>query len=384
QSEGRDREEAVREREQHMTRSSSTGEMSAILIQNFLEKILMKILSYLDAPSLFCISHVNRLFHQLANDEFSVIQVILPKNSYIVGNWTETVAGQEINKWRKELKNISPYTGLPRQTEFVLRYVLISLSWGLAPQNTGKELHITSKSPPAGLLNCFPSYPRPQWQSLIFELDTKTCDPQVIGKDKLMKLLHLSPGVIIGIWRCCISFIMISLHLHRLVEKSLLGSPACPYSEVLKQPCFSSDPELGLHGYTLHFVLHNTNTEIMAGSSRHLLCRTVTVFRSNPERTPGVNSDRRDKPNCCVMTMTLMDEFQKPFWCVSSPVSIRMVEEQQSSHYSGEHFMMDYSDSDGKVKMELEWLKEEKQFFLIGLTIHISLLKIKQHFGRSY
>lgn len=84
------------------------------------------------------------------------------------------------------------------------------------------------------------------------------------------------------------------------------------------------------------------------------------------------------------MTMTLMDEFQKPFWCVSSPVSIRMVEEQQSSHYSGEHFMMDYSDSDGKVKMELEWLKEEKQFFLIGLTIHISLLKIKQHFGRSY
>lgn len=49
-----------------------------------------------------------------------------------VGHWKRlyfrTVAGQEINKWRKELKNISPYTGLPRQTEFVLRYVLISLS----------------------------------------------------------------------------------------------------------------------------------------------------------------------------------------------------------------------------------------------------------------
>lgn len=55
-----------------------------------------------------------------------------------------------------------------------------------------------------------------------------------------------------------------------------------PYSEVLKQPCFSSDPELGLHGYTLHFVLHNTNTEIMAGSSRHLLCRTGNVIIQNP------------------------------------------------------------------------------------------------------
>ena len=42
------------------------------------------------------------------------------------GNWKRlyfrTTAGYEMNKWRRELRENSPYTGLPRQTEWVLRY----------------------------------------------------------------------------------------------------------------------------------------------------------------------------------------------------------------------------------------------------------------------
>lgn len=42
------------------------------------------------------------------------------------GHWKKmyfrAVTGQEVNKWRRELRDISPYTGLPRQTEWVLRY----------------------------------------------------------------------------------------------------------------------------------------------------------------------------------------------------------------------------------------------------------------------
>lgn len=43
------------------------------------------------------------------------------------GHWKKmyfrTLAGQEVNKWRRELRHDnSPYTGLPRQTERVLRY----------------------------------------------------------------------------------------------------------------------------------------------------------------------------------------------------------------------------------------------------------------------
>lgn len=42
------------------------------------------------------------------------------------GNWKKlyfrTTAGHEMTKWRRELREYSPYTGLPRQTEWVLRY----------------------------------------------------------------------------------------------------------------------------------------------------------------------------------------------------------------------------------------------------------------------
>lgn len=42
------------------------------------------------------------------------------------GHWKKmyfrSVAGQELNKWRRELREVSPYTGLPRQTEWILRY----------------------------------------------------------------------------------------------------------------------------------------------------------------------------------------------------------------------------------------------------------------------
>lgn len=42
------------------------------------------------------------------------------------GHWKKmyfrAVAGQEMNMWRRELREVSPYTGVPRQTEWVLRY----------------------------------------------------------------------------------------------------------------------------------------------------------------------------------------------------------------------------------------------------------------------
>lgn len=48
-----------------------------------------------------------------------------------------------------------------------------------------------------------------------------------------------------------------------------------PYSEAVdRPPVDNSDPEFGLHGYTLHFVLHNTGTEIMSGHFRDLSCHT--------------------------------------------------------------------------------------------------------------
>lgn len=48
-----------------------------------------------------------------------------------------------------------------------------------------------------------------------------------------------------------------------------------PYFETVDlPPVHKSDPKFGLQGYTLHFVLHNTDSGIMLGRFRQLSCRT--------------------------------------------------------------------------------------------------------------
>ncbi|KAM7367372.1 hypothetical protein PAMP_015277 [Pampus punctatissimus] len=357
------------------------------------------------------------------------------------GHWKKmyfkTVAGQELNKWRRELRDMSPYTGLPRQTEWVLRN--LNVSWELTVcDGLGREskleasrayffessvivrwsagsfprfyLHHISNIQLHGVRNIAvksPEVRKPDWRSLILKLDMKTHHPRYIGKDRLIKLMFLLPGFIIGVWRGqnSVAFIMVSLHFHKLVEKSLLGSPVCPFSEPEdRPPVDTSDPEFGLHGYTLHFVLHNTSTEIMSGHFRQLFCRTVqirdglvelkAINRTNLSQHRSLSGNIKlpwksevlegSVENCCIMTLTLLDEFQKPFWCVSSPIYVTMAKKPLSFDYSGEHYLTAFQNSDGQVKMRLVWLKEQKQFFLISLTVYVSVCKVNKHFSTEY
>lgn len=84
------------------------------------------------------------------------------------------------------------------------------------------------------------------------------------------------------------------------------------------------------------------------------------------------------------MTLTLLDEFQKPFWCVSSPVGIKAAGNMLSYDYSGEHFLMEHQSSEGKVELKLVRLKEEQQFFLVSLVLYVPLLKVNEHFSTQY
>uniref|UniRef100_A0A3Q3W7M2 F-box domain-containing protein n=1 Tax=Mola mola TaxID=94237 RepID=A0A3Q3W7M2_MOLML len=374
----------------------STGEIGLVLnayhfIFRLPSEILIKILLYLDASSLFCISHVSKLFYQLASDDLVWHEIYMsefgsqawkPKSvddsvlkvdpevvdDRLVGHWKKlylrTVAGREMNKWRRQLRDINTYTGLPRQTEWVLRNMNVrwelTLCDFLGQEYTLEQTRMyffessvivrwSSGSFPRyhDIRNIqlygvrkemlqIPEVGKPRWRSLILKVDTKTRSGRFVGKDRLIKLMHLSPCFLIGIWRNSVAFIMASLHFHRLVEKSLLGSPP----ENLP-PVDNLDPEFGLHGYTLHF-------------------------------------------NCCIMTLTLLDEFQKPFWCVSSPICISMAKKMLSKDYSGEHFVMHYQTPEGKVVMKLVWLKEQKQFFLISLAIYVPVSKVNKHFSTEY
>ncbi|KAM7390569.1 hypothetical protein PAMA_008642 [Pampus argenteus] len=423
---------AVISRVRPVKTSKRAEKSSAATTHNFMERmpseILIKILSYLDASALYSISHINKLFYQLANDnalwnkvyiaEFNKNKKWKPKGmdevllkmatvevqDQAVGYWKwlyfKTVAACDMNKWKRRLGLISRHTGLPSQTEQVLRNLHVTweltvsdksryeatfeLSWSQFFENwvtlcwngaclpdyrhiSTLQLHGVRRI----ALNC-PGLKKPGWRSLMARLDmeTLTKSMQVIGRDRLVELKLLQPGLIIGIWKDhSIAFVMLTLHFHRLVEKSIQGTSVCPYLEpMVNLPFDDIDPEYGLHGYQLHIVLHNTAYEIMSESFSQLFCRRTqicdgliqltAISRTNVSQHVALsgcitlpwNTDalQGEVENCCVMSLTLLDESKKPFWCVSSPVSIKPVKMPTSYDYDGEDLLIHYQDSDGQ------------------------------------
>ncbi|XP_063339554.1 F-box only protein 15 isoform X4 [Pelmatolapia mariae] len=348
----------------------------------------------------------------------------------------KTVAECDMIKWTRRLGLISIHTGLPSQTEWVLRN--LNVTWELTVMDkSGRERTLEqsrSQFTETSVTLCWsggdrlPDYQqistlqlygvrrlacvspkRPVCRSLMAKLDmqTLTKNMQVIGQDRLVQLKLLQPGIIIGVWRdqCSVAFIMFTLHFHKLVERSTQGSSVCSYVEPVVQPPYCDiDPEYGLHGYQLHIVLHNTVCELMSGSFSQLFChRTqisdgliqLTVISSTnlSQHTP-LSGDitlpwrcealQGTVENCCIMSLTLLDEFRKPFKCVTSPVSAELERTPVCYDYDGEHYLIHYQDSDVQVKMLLVWMNEQKQFILISLVVYVSVCYVNKYFSRDY
>ncbi|KAJ7988470.1 hypothetical protein DPEC_G00323900 [Dallia pectoralis] len=427
-------------------------------------EILLKILSHLDALSLFSIGLVNKQFYEMTHNnglwhkiyfaQFGQSKTwmtkhedeqVLEKLTALVvreqpeGHWRRlyfrTVAGYS-DRWRQELRDINPFTGLPSQTERLLRSQRVTweitvcdkrgyeatfrqsrtffsdssvtVCWnnGLWPtfnRLSGFQLDCV-KGEPLGSLNAN----KTGWRSLMAKFDTDAISKsgQVIGRDQLVTLILLSPGVILGVWRgrWSVAFVMAGFHHHRLLERCLLGTAVCPYSVPEDKPPFDdADPHYGLHGYTLRVVLHNTVSQMMAGHFPQLYCCRglvhggfiqLNVIDRENESQHSPFSGRISLPwrwealegaveNCCMMNLTLMDEYHNPFWCVSTPVSMVM-NMKEPSNYEGQHFIIKYQDAEGKMRMELVWMEEQKQYFLISLVVFIATAIVNKHFAKSY
>ncbi|XP_022059635.1 F-box only protein 15 [Acanthochromis polyacanthus] len=433
--------------------------------RSFMERlpseILIKILSYLDASSLFSISHVSKLFYQLANDnslwksryiaEFGkdkqrkpkcTDELLLKMEDQAAGNWKwlyfKSVAARDMDKWKRHLGHTSSYTGLPCQTEKVLRK--LNITWELTVtdksghQNTLElswsqffETSVTLCWSAGGYLPNYqhistlqlhgvrriglscPSLKKPGWRSLMAKLDmqTLTKNAQVIGQDRVVQLKLLPPGIIIGVWRDqrSVAFIMLTLHFHKLVERSTQGSSDCPFVEPMESLPFDDiDPEYGLHGYKLHIALHSTERKLMSESFSQLFCHRAQISDGLIQLTAINSTDlsqhtplsgnislpwwcealQGEVKNCCIMSLTLLDEFRKPFTCVSYPVSMKLEEAPVSYDHDGEHYLIHYQDSDTQVKMRLVWEEEQQQFVLVSLVVYLSVCTVNKHFGRDY
>ncbi|XP_019908748.2 F-box only protein 15 isoform X3 [Esox lucius] len=362
------------------------------LIDRMPPEILLKILSYLDALSLLSIGLVNKQFYEMAHNNGmwhkiyfaqygqsknwmpKPVDEVLEKLTAVVVQerpecywrrlYFRTMAGYS-ERWRQELRDINPFTGLPSHTERVLR-----------SQRVTWEITVCDKR---GLEVTFQ-----QSRTFFSDSSVTVC----WGSRHWPALYQLSTLQLDG------------------VKREALSSPNIinPYSVPKdKSPFDNADPYFGLHGYTVRIVLHNAVTQMMAGHFPRLSGRRrqvhggfiqLNVISRGDESQHSPFSGRISLPwkceavegtveNCCMMTLTLMDESHSPFWYVSTPVSM-MLNIKEPSKYEGQHFVIKYQDAEGKMRMELVWMEEQRQYFLIGLVVFIATAKVNKHFGKAY
>lgn len=85
------------------------------------------------------------------------------------------------------------------------------------------------------------------------------------------------------------------------------------------------------------------------------------------------------------MDITLLDEYGKPFWCFSSPVCMRSSPRPSDGpNFLGQTYYVDYMDSEGKVHVQLVWIEETEEYFIVNLVLYLSIAKINHWFGTKY
>lgn len=87
--------------------------------------------------------------------------------------------------------------------------------------------------------------------------------------------------------------------------------------------------------------------------------------------------------NCCIMSLTLLDEFGNQFSCVTTPISMELEKAAVSYDYDGEHYLIQHEDSNIQVKMQLVKMTAKKHF-VVSLIVYVSVLFVNKHFSRDY
>uniref|UniRef100_H0X545 F-box protein 15 n=2 Tax=Otolemur garnettii TaxID=30611 RepID=H0X545_OTOGA len=336
------------------------------------------------------------------------------------------------------LKPVNPYTGLPVKTREALRKS--GLGWAIIlKEKNGKEyvmkhadlsINDTSvtvvwygKSWPClaslstlelyGLTPVFmdwckpPTRDRPRWHSLItkYHLSHLT-ESNLIGCDRLVRVFCLHPGLLVGLWKKEeeLAFVMANLHFHHLVERSTLGSASVPFEPPAHSPYLDDSPECGLHGYQLHVDLHSGGVFFLCGTFHNLFIKKGIIengyvkliiinFKNDREHLPLIGkvgfSWRTDVfdgciKSCFIMDITLLDEYGRPFWCFSSPVCMRPTTPSDGPSFLGQTYHVEYVDTEGQVHVELVWIEETEEFFVVSLVLYLSIGKINHWFGTKY
>ncbi|XP_010007119.1 PREDICTED: F-box only protein 15 [Chaetura pelagica] len=339
------------------------------------------------------------------------------------------------------VKRVDPYTGLPCKNKEAMK--AYGLSWIIVLEDKSGKEHVMEKRSLSfkhtsvtilwygtnwpcldvlstlklfGVMPLLPDKSRapskngPRRRCLIAEyhLANLTKSGVAVGADRLVQLFSLNPGLLIGLWKGKneIAFVMASLHYHQLLERSTLGSATGPYVFPPNEPVLDDiDPEYGLHDYSLHLDMHGGSCTYLCGTFKSLFCRkgdivngylrlTVVSLKDSMKHSPLIGTVglswetdvfKGNVKDCYMMDVTLLEETGKPFWCFSAPVNMELSSKGSSLYdYMGQVYTTDYADSEGKVCIELEWLEETKEYFIVSLVLYISTKKVNNWFGTNY
>ncbi|NXA11379.1 FBX15 protein, partial [Sapayoa aenigma] len=433
-------------------------------------EILLKIFSYLDAVSLLSVGCVNKHFYDLANDNgiwLKFYSRCLQPNRTIWkmrSEQTEAVPlgcaalhDKRPGYWKKEyilkqtaalktrvmrlVKPLDPYTGLPFKNKEAMK--VSGLSWIIVLKDKNGKEHVIEKAnlsfkdTSVTILWYSTDWPRlevvltlevfgvtpllldqsrspskngPRRRSLIAEYCLADLAERgvAVGADELVQLFSLNPGLLVGIWKGKneIAFVMVSLHYHQLLERSILGSATVQYAPPSNKPVLDDiDPEYGLHDYRLHLDMHGRSCTYLCGTFKNLFCRkgdiangylrlTVVSLKDNRKHLPlsgtlGLSWEtdvfKGNIKDCYVMNLTLLDETGKPFWCFSAPVYLELSSKTSGLYdYMGHIYTTDYADSEGKVCVKLVWLEETKEYIIVNLVLYVSTKKVNNWYGTNY
>ncbi|XP_061220650.1 F-box only protein 15 isoform X3 [Neopsephotus bourkii] len=399
-------------------------------IESMPSEMLIKILSYLDAVSLLAVGCVNRHFYHLANDNGIWLKIcsscFQPKKTIwkMKSEQTETVSlscgalhdrkpGASGLSWIIVLKERSGKEHLMEEANLSFKDTSVTILWY---STDWPCLDILSTLKLFGVIPLLPDQSRahskngPRHRSLIAEyhLANLTEKSVEVGADKLVRLFCLNSGLVVGLWKEKneIAFVMTSLHYHQLFERSTLGSATVKYALPPHKPLLDDvDPEYGLHDYSLHLDMHGRSCTYLCGTFKSLFCRkddiadeylklTAVSLKDNTKHLPLIGTPslswetdafKGNVKDCYVMDVTLLDEIGKPFWCFSAPVCMDLSSKASGLYdYMGPIYTTDYADSEGKVYVELVWLEETKEYFIVNLVLYLSTKKVNDWFGTNY
>ncbi|KAM9055227.1 F-box only protein 15 isoform 9-T11 [Megaptera novaeangliae] len=249
---------------------------------------------------------------------------------------------------------------------------------------------------------------KPRWHSLIAKYNlSHLTESTMLGCDRLIRIFCLHPGLVVGLWKREeeLAFVMANLHFHHLVERSTLGSAAIPYELPPHTPLLDDSPERGLSDYQLHVDMHSGGVFCLCGTFRNLstskgyieneyMKLSVISFKNSTEHLPLIGKVGLSwKTNifdgcvksCSIMDLTLLEEYGKPFWCFSSPVCMRPSPgPSDGPTFLGETYRVDYADTEGRVHLELVWIEETGEYFIVSLALYLRVAKINHWFGTKY